>query len=288
MARKSQELRISQTQSLMSEYEFAGFTDDRSYRFMNDMTARLIQGKGISKGQRKYLDDLIDQGVPTPKNEERVNEILAAANVDGMQQVAQTLKDFAYKLGKGWNLSDKQEKFLANLLTKSESLKVVGRFRPSDAVVVDLENAVKICSTKNNWYWQHRPGTAKSYDKVRMWLDWNSRHKVSEELKDKGIDVGVPKGTPGCFVGEEPIIDQWVCDKLLKAVKNPLSEMKNPKFPMGAMAWTRVYADRPNGEPRVVLISGFPKILKGEVTYPCLVEGEVLEIPTGSLRKRRC
>jgi hypothetical protein len=269
----------------MSEYETAGFTNDRSYRFMNDMTDRLTRGKGISKGQRKYLDDLIDQGVPTPKNEERVNEILVAADVDGMQQVASTLKDFAYKLGKGWSLSEKQEKFLANLLTKAETLKVVGRFRPTEEMVADLENANAVCATKNSWYWQHRPGTAKAYDKVSQWLDWNRRNKVSEELKAKGIDEEVVKD--GCFVGEEPIIDQWVCDKLLKAVKNPINELKNPKFPVGSMAWTRVYVGQPNSSPRVALISGLPKIQSGEVTYPCLVSGTMMEISTKNLRKRR-
>lgn len=286
MARKSRELRINQAQALMSEYENAGLTSDRSYRFMSDMASRLSAGRGISKGQRKYLDDLIDQGVPSPKNESRVNEILAAAAIDGMQGVSATLKDFAYKLGKGWSLSEKQEKFLSNLLAKAETLKIEGRFRPTDEMVEELENANAICATKNNWYWQHRPGTAKSYDKVREWLDWNRRNKASEELKSKGIDKDVVEA--GFFVGEEPIIDQWVCVKLLKAVKNPLNELKNPKFLVGSMAWTRVYAGRPNGEPRVVLISGTPKILQGEVTYPCLVEGEVLEIPTSSLRKRRC
>ena len=286
MARKSLELRLGQTKALINEYETAGLSSDRGYRFLSDMMRRMERGKGMSKGQRRFLDDLIDQGVPTPKNESRVKEILAAANVDGMQQVAQTLKDFAYKVGKGWNLSEKQEKFLANLLAKAATLKVEGRFRPSDEIVKDLENANEICATKNGWYWQHRPGTAKAHDKVSQWLDWNRRNETRKNLLSSGIDEEIVDG--GLHVGEEPIIDQWVCDKLLKAVKNPLNELKNPKFPVGSMAWTRVYANRPNGEPRVVLISGTPKILQGEVTYPCLIEGEVLEIPTSSLRKRRC
>ena len=113
--RKSVELRLSQTRELIEAYLASGLTSDRSYNFMNDMVCRLEQGKGISKGQRSYLDSLIDQGVPKPKNEAKVNEVLAAAEVDGMQDVKSTLSDFAFKIGKGWDLSEKQEKFLANL-----------------------------------------------------------------------------------------------------------------------------------------------------------------------------
>ena len=113
MPRKSRELRLSQTKSLIEAYSNAGIGHaDRSFRFMNDMAARLERGKGMSTGQRKYLDSLIDQGVPKLKNEARVSEILEAAKVDGMQQASSTLSDFAFKLGKGWSLSEKQEKFL--------------------------------------------------------------------------------------------------------------------------------------------------------------------------------
>jgi hypothetical protein len=285
MARKSLELRLGQTKALIDEYAKAGLVSDRSCHFMNDMMYRMERGKGMSKGQRKYLDNLIDLGVPTPKNETRVNEILAAADVDGMQGVATTLKDFAYKLGKGWSLSEKQEKFLSNLLDKAETLKVEGRFRPSDEMVEDLENAAEICATKNNWYWQHRPGTAKAYDKVKQWLDWNRRNKVSEDLRTAGIDEEVIK--LGHIVGDEPIIEQWACNKLLGAIKNQITELKDPKFPVGSMAWTRIYAGQPNGTPRVVLISGTPKIHAGQVTYPCLVAGTMMEISTKDLRKRR-
>ena len=116
MARKSLELRKSQTEDLISQYSEAGLTQDRSYRFLQDMLNKMQTSRNLSKGQRTYLDDLIEQGAPKPKNEERVKEILTAASVDGMQHVARTLNDFAYKVGKGWSLSEKQEKFLTKLL----------------------------------------------------------------------------------------------------------------------------------------------------------------------------
>ena len=268
MARKSREVRINEAQELMNEYETAGLSSDRSFRFIQDMILRLSRGKGISKGQRKYLDDLIDQGVPTPKNEERVSEILAAAEVDGMQHVKSTLQDFAFKLGKGWDLSEKQERFLGKLLSEADKVRENGKFRPSDEVIEDLKSACAVCKAKNGWYWQHRPGTAKAFDKVSQWLDW---------LQCDELELPM----------DEPHIDQWACDKLLGAVKNQIGELKAPRFPVGSMAWTRIYAGRPNGDPRVALISGSPKIWKGEVTYPCLVDGAMMEISTRDLKKRR-
>tara|TARA_B100000131_G_scaffold102069_1_gene99072 strand:+ start:17481 stop:18332 length:852 start_codon:yes stop_codon:yes gene_type:complete len=282
MPRKSRDLRLSQTKSLIEAYAEAGIGHaDRSFRFMNDMLIRLERGKGLSTGQRKYLDSLIDQGVPKLKNEERVNEILAAAKVDGMQQSASTLSDFAFKVGKGWSLSEKQEKFLASLLSKAEKLKKEGRFRPSGELLEDLMAASSICAVKNGWYWQHRPGTAKAYDKVSRWLDWHRRNKVRNDLLEAGIDEDTVNA--GNIAGEEPIIDQWACDKLLKALKNPLSELKNPKHPAGSMVWKVMY----NAPKSCALVTGPPVVQKGKIVYPCLVSGEDVMVPTEDLKKRR-
>ena len=147
-------------------------------------------------------------------------------------------------------------------------------------MIVDLENASNICATKNGWYWQHRPGTAKAYDKVSMWLDWNRRAKARKTLLDKGIDEAVVEG--GCYVGEEPIIDKWACDKLLSAVKNQINELHSPKHNIGEMRWWR-----DKNEKKLALISGSPIIVGGDVKYPCLVDGNLVEVTTKDLFKRR-
>jgi len=277
MARKSQALRLSQINDLVSAFDSAGLMHDRSYCFMQDMIRKMELGKYPTAGQRKYLDSLINQGVPKPKNEQRVKEILVAADVDGMQQVKQTLQDFAYKVGKGWNLSEKQDKFLTNLMAKADTLSVEGRFRPSGEIIKDLENAVAICQIKNSWYWQHRPGTAKAYDRISQWVMWNTRREVIDnvfaELGRESIHEQ----------GEEPIIDQWVCDKLLSAVKNQINELKNPKYLEGSMVW-RIMSNVPR---MCVLITGCPTIKRGIIVYPCLVGGEALAVPSEDLRKRR-
>lgn len=275
MPRKSLKLRNSQTENLLVEYENAGLTSDRSYSFMQDMVRKMGSGKYPTSGQRRYLDSLIDQGAPSVKNQDHVNEILAAAKVDGMQPSAGTLHDFAHKVGKDWSLSEKQEKFLSNLLAKAKILKRDGRFRPTGSALKNLEAAVKICSKKNGWYWQHRPGTAKAYDKVRTWLTWLHRKEASDELE--ALKPGLVRE-----IEQEPIIDEWACNKLLKAVKNQITELNLPKHVPGDMRWWR-----DNKDKKLVLISGEPKVINGEVTYPCLVDGKIVDVATGNLLKRR-
>jgi hypothetical protein len=142
--------------------------------------------------------------------------------------------------------------------------------------VGDLEIAEAICKRKNSYYWQHRPGQAKSFDKVRTWLDWNRYRQRQEEHKVQGLNT-----SPGLM--EEPHIDQWACDKFLAVVKNQLAELKNPKHPSGAMVWKRVY----NAPNLCAIIMGDPEIHGGEVTYPCLVAGETITVSTSNLLKRR-
>ena len=275
MARKSIALRLSQTRELIESFEAAGLNSDRSYRFLSDMAYRLDRDKGLSKGQRSYLDNLIDQGIPKPKNEARVSQILSASEVDGMQPNSSTLKDFAYKIGKGWSLSEKQEKFLSSLIAKAEDLHTTGRFRPDPEMISDLEAAVAICKIKNGWYWQHRPGTAKAFEKIESWLNWSYSKEAKDELEAL---------KPGYIVQieQEPIIDEWACNKLLKAVKNQISELHIPRHNIGEMRWWKT----PTGK-KLALISDAPRVIKGEVRYDCLVDGSIVDVPSGNLLKRR-
>ncbi len=263
MPRKSRDLRLSQAKELIAAYESAGFTGDKNHRFVCDMINRLTI-RDITSGQKRYLDSLIDQGVPEVKNPQRVDEITDAMSVDGMQHRREVLQSFAGKLARGWDLSEKQENFLKILLEEAENIRQNGKFRPSDAVIADLRNAVTLCHSKNGWYWQHRPGVAKSFSKVQEWLQWND-------------------GLGGCVFGstEEPHIDEWSCNKLIKAFKRSINEMRNPKYLVGTMAyWKRSH-------PRVpALVVGMPEIWKGDVGYPCLVEGEHRIVRSENLTKR--
>ena len=65
MPRKSQALRIEQTQALIAAYQAAGI-NGTPLRFMVDMERAMARGKYPSKRQRDWLDKLIDEGVPKP------------------------------------------------------------------------------------------------------------------------------------------------------------------------------------------------------------------------------
>ncbi len=132
MARKSRDLRLAQTKDLIEKYEAAGLGNDKVCRFMRDMEYRLERNKGLSTGRRNWLDRLIDEGVPEAKNKERVEEILAAANLEGMQEKKSILEDFAGKVRKGWSLSEKQESWLNKMLAEAQDIRVNGVWHPSD------------------------------------------------------------------------------------------------------------------------------------------------------------
>lgn len=272
MPRKSRELRLSQTVDLIAAYDAAGLSSDRSYRFMIDMKDRLERGKGLSTGQRNYIDNLIEQGVPTPKNTDRVNEILEASRVDGMQNDAKPLKDFAYKIGKGWSLSEKQEAFLAKLMKKAEDLKVNGRFRPEGQLLSDITNAAEILKHKNSWYFSHRPGTGRALESVSKWLQWKKWADAYPDAAGAHSDQY-----------PEPLLDEWVCNKVASSAKTDLKAINNPKFVEGSFA----YANFNRKVNSFALITGAPYAKKGVVVYPCLIDGEELEVPVGNLKKRR-
>ena len=281
MPRKSKELRLSQTKSLIEGYHQAGIGHaDRSFRFMNDMVLRLERGKGLTSGQRSYLDSLIDQGVPAIKNQDRVNEIITASEVDGMQEVANTLRDFAYKIGKGWALSEKQEAFLSRLMHKAKQLKATGRFRPTPETIEDLMISVSILQHKSDWYWQHRVGTSRAYDKVRTWLRWHSSKNALINLKQSHPDHDF-------HLEEEPIIDLWSCNKLIKTVKNQLDELKNPRHAVGSIAWMKTTGPAGTTQKVLGLVSGEPTVQKGVIVYPFLCDGEHSMVPADQLKKRR-
>jgi len=265
MTRKSRDLRLSQAKALCCELEASGFTGDKNHRFVCDMINRL-EIRDITSGQKRYLDSLIEQGAPEVKNPERVAEITAALSVDGMQHRRETLQSFAGKLSRGWDLSEKQANFLKILLEEAEDIRQNGKFRPSDAVIADLKHAVTLSRNKNGWYWQHRPGVAKSLNKVQDWLQWNDRNDRNDLPKEFSV---------------EPHIDEWACNKLIKAFKSRINEMRNPKYPVGTMAWWKV------SHPRSpALIVGMPEIWKGDVGYPCLVDGEHRIVRSENLLKR--
>ena len=252
MARKSKTLRLSQTKTLIEAYEAAGLAGGKVCRFMREMKYRLEQDKGLSKGRREWLDRLIDEGVPAPKNEERVNEILSAANLKGMEAKKHVLEDFAGKVRRDWSLSEKQEKWLNGMLAEAQDIRVHGSWHPSDELKETLEICLRLAKRKNGWFWQHKPGASKAYTKVSEYMS-----------------------------GDSTRVDDWACNKFTATFKTAISELKSPKHSVGSMCFIghsneiAVIADNPFVDDH------------GWLKYPIIVSGTMRNESSGNIYKRR-
>tara|TARA_Y100000310_G_scaffold205782_1_gene206114 strand:+ start:1620 stop:2471 length:852 start_codon:yes stop_codon:yes gene_type:complete len=275
MPRKSRELRLQQATALLEKYVSAGLIDEYHGRFIGDMCRRLERVKGLSKKQRDWLDSLIEEGAPTPKGDpELIAKFESVMGMDGMQHRRSVLSDFLRRIRNGWDLSEKQENFLNIMWAEADGIRLNGRWSPDEELIKKLQLAVQFSKAKNTWYWQHRPGTAKAYDKVNNWLEWSNQKEAREA-------IDILTGHPGFEPVDEPHIDEWVCNKLLQAHKKDLAEFDAPSHQSGSIRY-----HRDNGH--VALVSGGPDVnLAGQVTYPCLVGGNLQDIPREFLLKRR-
>ncbi len=261
MPRKSRELRLGQAKELTAAYDAAGLADDYRGRFVRDMSSRLDRGRGLSKKQRDWLDTLIEEGVPAPKGDpELIARIESAVAVEGMRDFdTRMLSEFAGKIRRGWDLSEKQMKWMGDLLSKAEELAKSGPWTPDEATVKKLKLCVKLSRGYNTVYWQTHGGTYKALESVKRFLD--------------GADVA----------------DEWCVNKLLKAMARPLRELDNPKFAPGQMYWLYVRRQYPEsgGEYAPALIADGPYVSEknGKVVYSALVNGEIVE--TSNITKQR-
>ena len=99
MPRKSQELRLQQTTSLLEKYNSAGLDSDYRGRFIRDMCYRLELAKALSKKQRDWLDSLIEEGAATPMGDPvLIAKIQHSMEVDGMQHRRDVLSDFLHRI----------------------------------------------------------------------------------------------------------------------------------------------------------------------------------------------
>jgi len=252
MARKSRELRLAQTKDMIQKYESAGLGNDKVCRFMRDMEYRLECNKALSSGRRNWLDRIIDEGVPAAKNEERVNEILEAANLKGMEAKKSILEEFAGKVRRGWSLSEKQEKWLSGMLSEAEDIRINGIWHPSDELRADIEICMRLAKNKNGWFWSHKPGASKAYGKVQDYM-----------------------------TGVTTRVDEWACNKFINVFKTIMKELKTPKHALGAMCFIGYSKE-------VAVIADIPFVNDhGKLVYPIIASGTMRNESAGNILKRR-
>lgn len=206
MARKSQALRLSQAKSLHAEYVSAGVVD-KSASFLEDMITQMNRGKYPTKGQRNWLDNLIESGVPQVSEEDSTKLAIVLSAVAFFNEAGNrswevnVLNDFANRIRKGWGFSDKQAALLQKLLTKKESeengehiLVVTDEMQEELRILVNLYNGY------SSLWRQERPGLRSAVDAVRQYLSGNG------------------------------VIEQYHYDRLRKALAAKVRKFINPRF----------------------------------------------------------
>ena len=257
--RKSALQRTQDTQAAIARWEAAGLRADRRVAFMRDSLLRLERGKGLSTKQREWLDTLCAEGPPAPKGDPALLVRLDAATPHLDARGREALESMRSTITRGWKLSEKQEAFLAKLLTAAEHTAQHGRWQPSPEVrTVGLFAAKVVDSRSSSWKGTH-PGTVTAANRI---------------LSD----------------GEEA--DEWSYNKVIDAVGPAVREFNKPKFAEGELVWLTAswlpHNSRAAFIPRgtMALVTGGPEAYFGDVGYPVLV-GEKAVVINGKILSRR-
>ena len=248
--RKSKALRLQQTSDLIAAYEEFGQANHYQMRFLRDMHHRLIREKYPSPRQRRWLDELIQQGPPVCRNPDRFAEIKSASETPGLSpNDKRVLTDFAGKVYAGYQLSVKQDAFLDSLLKKAKQIYVDGPWSPENDILLILEDCVKLACNRSHYYWETHPAEHKALISVKNYLS-----------------------------GADPYIEEWHVKKLIKSFRGKLKQLEEARHSEGDMVWTKHY-DRNLKEEIVtfaLIISGPSIGQDGHVVYTALAGSKVI------------
>lgn len=280
MPRKSAALRLSQAKELYASYQEAGLEGMKGGRFIRDMVFRLDRGRGLSKGQRNWLDSLIEEGVPQPKgNRELLSKIDDAIATVGMESKAGILNDFRFKIYNGWDLSPKQSKWLQDMLTDAEDLKINGPWMPDENQIQLMRDIAALSRGYNSAYWSTHGGTYRAVGKIRDFLEVYDSEYDDKNLIEKRLSA----------VG----LDEWSITKAAKSMRGRLQELREkPYAEVGSLVWTRYRADGARWNDLQWFqapVCGPPTVSdRGQVVYPVLnpVAG-LIEVTKDQITKRK-
>lgn len=215
MPRKSQALRLQQTEALIAAYETAG-VKGTAFRFMNDMARSMRRNKYPSKRQREWLDRLIDEGVPTPAEPSDCYKQMAEARTVFLGEPdkgweAGVLGDFMHRDAQGWKMSEKQVALMNKLIKRAAEISAgENQLEVTDEMRTDLRNACDLWKGYAAMWKDERPALARARERVLR------------------------------FLAGECYIEQYHYDKLINGVGPKLKKLKNPRFSAGDMGYTGV------------------------------------------------
>jgi hypothetical protein len=124
------------------------------------------------------------------------------------------------------------------LVKKAEDIQENGPWIPDAETIDQLKSATLVAKSYSTVYWQNHGGTYKALRNVESFIEGT--------------------GT----------IDEWSCNKLLKAMARPLRELSNPKYDIGKMYWHR-------GQPAMI-VSGPVISEQGHIVYSVLSGGRMI------------
>ncbi len=254
MPRMSAAQRIELGNEMISRWEAASCMDHRSARFVRDMLDRLKRGKGLTPKQRSWYDSAVLTDPPPPKNEEEVNRLTAAAELPGMEKVSQVLRDFAYKRSRGWDLSEKQLKFMNKLLSQADDIAANGQWVPSPDEKEQIEIGVAFSSRYDGTGFRYRsPGISAALDECKRWLAGDISH-----------------------------VDKWSAGKVMGLCKGDRAAMADAadRWPVGMLVETK--------DGRLGLVLGPPAVGgHGKPCMPLLVDSQQEDVALERITKRR-
>lgn len=267
MPRKSRQVRTKESVELVQAYEIAGMSNDYRFRFISDMIMRLERGRGLSAKQRTWLDSLIDEGVPAPKGDaELIKRIQEAMDTPGMEHCAQPLSDFMSRERKGYELSPKQRSFLDKMLKEGDHVRKYGPWLPSEKQEAELRTCLDLAKGRADTYWSSHPGEGRALMSVTSYIN-----------------------------REQPTIDKWSVERLIKSFKAKFRELQKPYAIQGSMIWARIRGPASGmgmlGAGWIIvpaLIAGEPEVdERGNIVYPALVDGNMVYMTQSQLSKRK-
>jgi hypothetical protein len=264
MARKSRELRLSQSRELFAAYTEADLADDFRYSFIRDMISRLERNRGTSTKQRNWIDSLIEEGVPAPKGDPvLLARIETAQAVVGMKEYdTNILGEFAGKIRRGWDLSEKQAAWMEKLLAEADRLVVDGPYTPDEETIEKLKLCVALAPSYSGVYWDTHGGTRKAMLAVKEYLENGAA------------------------------LDEWPVNKLLKSMAGKLRELLETPYVTPEKPCYVVEGLNPETRRNVWglgAVMGAPSVSeRGVIVYPVLTAtGSLVMADRNTLAKRK-
>jgi hypothetical protein len=226
----------------------------KTFNFVNDCVYRLRKGKGLSPGQRRWADSIIEEGlhrvevpVKNKKLHARIEAVLSMAHASHNHNV---LGDFAVKLARGWELSEKQLSWCEAMLVEAEA----GPWIPTKEEVEAMRHLNNVRYSRNTYWYGGSPRVAEAMSKISDFLE-----------------AGIP-------------FRKYLFDTAAKSFNNRIKEINTPRFQVGDKCFTRK-----DQEWRMCFVMSAPYTCMQlrSVCYDVLVDGMTEKKGTDSLKKQR-